>query len=83
MYGPRPHYPPVAKMNKIEGSVWVKVLVGKDGTVRKAMIAKPSGKAVGFEESALEAARQGTWTPALLKGLYVDSWVTYEIKFEL
>ncbi len=83
LYGPRPHYPEIAKRKKVEGSVWVKVLVGKDGRVHKAVVSKPSNTGVGFEDAALQAARQGTWNPATLKSKYVDAWVTYEIKFEL
>ncbi len=76
-------YPDSAKAAQIEGNVWVRVLVDRQGNVRKALIAKGSGKEVGFEEAALTAARQATWKPAMLNGKPVASWVSYEIKFLL
>jgi TonB family protein len=78
---PQAVYPDSAKKANIKGSVWVKVLVDKQGSVRKALIAKESGKKVGFEEAALTAAKQATWKPAMLDKKPVAVWVSYEIKF--
>lgn len=80
---PRPVYPEAAGKDRIEGSVWVKVLIGRDGKVWAAEIAQASGKNVGFEASALEAAKKTTWRPAMLTGQPVSLWVTYEIRFQL
>jgi TonB family protein len=74
-------YPDSAKKANIKGSVWVKVLVDKQGSVKRALIAKASGKKVGFEEAALAAAKQATWKPAMLDKKPVAIWVSYEIKF--
>jgi len=75
--------PDSAKKANVEGSVWVKVLIDKQGSVRQALIAKGSGKKVGFEEAALTAAKQATWKPAMLNNKPVVVWVSYEIKFLL
>lgn len=80
---PHPVYPEVARKANIEGSVWVKVLIGRDGKVWAAEVAQASGKNVGFEASALEAAKKTTWRPAMLTGQPVSLWVTYEIRFQL
>jgi protein TonB len=80
---PQAIYPDSAKNAKIEGSVWVKALVDKQGSVRQALIAKGSGKRVGFEEAALTAAKQATWKPAMANNKPVAIWVSYEIKFLL
>ncbi len=76
-------YPDSAMKAGIEGRVWVKVLIDKQGTVRDALIVKDSGKKVGFEESALTAAKQATWKPATQKGEPIAVWVSYEVKFAL
>lgn len=80
---PQVTYPDSAKNAGIEGKVRVKVLVDKQGKVRDALIEKGSGTKVGFEEAALEAAKQATWKPALLKDKPIPIWVSYEIKFQM
>jgi TonB family protein len=79
----QPLYPDSAMKAGIEGSVWVKALIDKQGNVRQALVAKNSGKKVGFEEAALKAAKQGTWKPAMLNNKPVAIWVSYEVKFVL
>jgi protein TonB len=80
---PEPVYPDTAKNAGIEGSVWVKALVDKQGNVRTARVEKASGKKIGFEESAVTAAKLTTWKPAMKKGQPVAVWVTYEVKYAL
>jgi periplasmic protein TonB len=80
---PEAVYPDSAKQANIEGSVWVKVLVDKQGSVRQALIIRGSGKKVGFEEAALTAAKQATWKPAQINNKPVAIWTSYEIKFSL
>ena len=77
-----PVYPEEQKNAGIEGSVWVKVLVDRDGPVGKAMLAKESG-VKAFDDAALEAALKCTYRPAWLKGKKVAIWITYEVKFKL
>ncbi len=78
-----PKYPEIARKAGIEGSVWVKVLVDKDGNVRDAIILKESGANAGFEEAALEAAKKSIWRPAMQNKQPVALWVAYEVKFQL
>jgi periplasmic protein TonB len=80
---PQVVYPDSARKANVKGSVWVKVLVDKQGSVKRALIAKGSGKKVGFEEAALAAAKQATWKPAMIDKKPVAVWVSYEIKFAL
>lgn len=79
----RPLYPEVAQLTKQEGTVWVKALIDKEGKVREARIAKSSGKNVGFDESALEAAYKNFYKPAIQNGKPVVIWVTYAVEFKL
>ncbi|HCM67734.1 MAG TPA: hypothetical protein DIS62_01860 [Candidatus Kerfeldbacteria bacterium] len=79
----QPVYPEMARLTRVNGSVWVKALVDKYGKVRDVVIAKPSGSSVGFEEAAIAAAKTCIYNPAIQNGNSVAIWVTYEVKFSL
>ncbi len=68
-----PEYPPSAKASGLEGTVWIKVWVGKDGSVKEAIVEK-SDKEV-FNQTALSAATQCKFSPAKMNGTPVDIWV--------
>lgn len=77
-----PEYPRLAKKAGIQGVVWVKVLVDKDGQSRKAMIAKSSGNEL-LDNAALESAKTARFKPGIADGKPVATWVTYNIDFKL
>jgi protein TonB len=79
----KPVYPPMAQRAGIEGVVWVKALVDKEGKVRDVIILKDSGATAGFEEAAIEAAMQTVWKPAISNGQPVAVWIAYQIYFKL
>jgi protein TonB len=79
----KPQYPPIAQRAGIEGVVWVKALVDKEGKVRNVIIVKESGANAGFEEAAIEAAQQTVWKPAIANGQPIALWVTYKVEFVL
>jgi len=79
----QPKYPELAQRASIQGAVWVKALVDKEGKVRDAIIAKESGANAGFEEAAIEAAKQTVWKPAISNGQPIAVWVTYKVEFKL
>jgi protein TonB len=76
-------YPEMARKAGIEGDVWVRVLVDKEGNVRDAIIEKESGANAGFEEAAKRAAMQGKWTPAMQNNQPVPCWVSYKVEFTI
>jgi TonB family protein len=78
-----PIYPEGARKDGIEGSLWVKSLVNEQGRVAEAMVFEDSGTNVGFERSALQAAVNTTWEPALKDGQPIALWVNYEVVFKL
>jgi protein TonB len=78
-----PKYPELAQRANIQGKVWVKALIDKEGKVRDAIISKASGANAGFEEAALEAATQMVWKPAISNGQPIAVWVTYSVEFNL
>jgi protein TonB len=79
----KPEYPPLAKQAGIEGTVWVKALVDKNGKVRKVLIYKPSGASAGFEESAMAAVSKNEYKPAISNNQPVPVWVVFPVHFTL
>jgi len=78
-----PKYPDLAQRANIEGTVWVKALVDKEGKVRNVIIVKNSGANAGFEEAAIAAAKETVWKPAISNGQPIAVWVTYKVEFKL
>ena len=77
---PKPKYPEIAQKAGIEGRVFVKVLVGKDGKVEQAGVI--SGPEV-FHEVARAAAMQWTFSPAIQNDKPVRVWVSLPFVFKL
>ena len=77
-----PEYPKEAKKKGIEGDVWIKALVIKDGTVNKVVVSKTSGNEL-LDKSAMTAAYQNIFKPGLQKDKPVACWITYKVTFEL
>lgn len=78
---PAPQYPDIARKAGIEGTVFVKMWVAKDGTVKRAEIVKSSSEL--FDHAAVEAARQWKFTPAIMNNAPVSVFVTVPFKFRL
>lgn len=76
-----PRYPDMAVRAGIEGTVWVKILVEKDGTPRKAVVVKSSAEI--FDEPALAAALQFLFTPGVMNHGPVRVWVAIPFRFTL
>lgn len=76
-----PVYPELAIRANLEGKVWVNILVDKQGKVKNAIIAKSNQEI--FNEAALKAAMQYSFTPALQNNKPVAVWVVVPFKFEL
>jgi TonB family protein len=82
-YAPQPAYPEKAKLEGIEGEVWVKALVDSHGNVVKALIAKGPEQDAGFKESALGNARLCKYEPAEMDGKPVAVWIAYKLVYKL
>ncbi|GEM_PF-755008 len=76
-----PVYPEIAKKNNIGGKVFVKVLVDKNGTPKKAIVAKSDNDI--FNQSAVDAALKSKFTPAINKGEAIAVWIVLPYKFNL
>jgi TonB family protein len=77
----KPDYPELAREIGLEGVVWVKMLVARDGRVKKVSIARCETDV--FNEAALAAAKQCIFTPAIMNGNAVAVWVTMPYRFAL
>ena len=78
----QPSYPRLAEQAGIEGTVWVKALVDKDGDVREAVVYKSSGTQ-SLDEAAVETAYKNKFKPGIQNGRPVPCWVTYRVDFTL
>ena len=77
-----PVYPPKAVADSIEGTVWIKALIDKTGTVVRAKVAKTSEYPM-LDSSAVAAAPECRFKPATAEGKPVAVWVTYKVVFKL
>lgn len=75
-----PVYPPVAQSAGIEGTVLVRVLVGKDGRI-KDVIHLDGPEA--FKQAADDCARTAIFRPALVDQQPVEVWVLMPVTFKL
>lgn len=76
-------YPPMARMQKVEGTVITSVLVSEDGNVMEVRILRGVSRAVGLNEAAQQAMRRSTFQPGSKDGVRVKAWVTVPVEFKL
>jgi protein TonB len=76
-----PIYPDLAIKAGIEGKVVVRLLVGKDGTVRQAVVEHSTAEILN--DAALDAARLFRFTPAIMSNGPVTLWVLFPFTFRL
>ncbi len=80
----QPVYPDSAKKAGIEGEVWIKALIDRQGKVRDVECLRDSSdKPYIFCEPATKSALQYEYKPALSAGNPVAVWVKYKVKFSL
>ncbi|MBI4549285.1 MAG: energy transducer TonB [Ignavibacteriae bacterium] len=77
----QPEYPEIARRAGVEGTVWVKILVDKEGKAKKAVIMKSDAEI--FNEPAQKAALQWVFTPALMNNGPVAVWAAVPFRFKL
>jgi protein TonB len=72
-----PKYPDLALRAGLEGNVFVKVWVDKEGKVRKVVLLKSDAPI--FEDAAMGAAKQWVFTPAVMQKGPVSVWGFYTV----
>jgi TonB family protein len=79
---PQPVYPAIARLKGMEGTVMLKVLVSREGTVLKIEIAH-SSRYVILDKAAIAAVRNWHFVPAKLGDSPIDQWVQMPVAFHL
>nr|WP_321256791.1 energy transducer TonB [uncultured Pseudodesulfovibrio sp.] len=77
-----PDYPYVAKRNRVEGEVVVRMLVTAKGKPQNLSINSSTPAGI-FDDAALRAAKRWRFQPGKYKGEAVDTWVLLPFVFEL
>ena len=68
---------------KVQGEVWLSVVVKKDGTVGDVQVRQSLDTEFGLDDAAVAAMRQWTFDPARRSGEAVAVRVTVEMRFTL
>lgn len=76
----QPEYPPVARKAGLEGTVYLKVLVSRQGQVAQAEVVR--GKEI-FHQSALDAVQRFEFSPGRQSDQPVDVWLMIPMTFQL
>jgi len=80
IYQPKPEYPPLAKMARIQGTVLLEAIIGRDRTIRELKVL--SGHPL-LVKAALEAVQRWRYQPTLLNGEPVEVLTEISVSFAL
>jgi protein TonB len=75
-----PPYPPLAKQARIQGTVELSAIIGKDGRVQDLKVVRGHPLLV---QSALEAVKNWIYRPTMLNGEPVEVSTTIDVNFTL
>jgi protein TonB len=76
-----PEYPELARRLGVEGTVWVKILVDREGRAKKAIVIKSDSGLLN--ENATTAALGWLFTPAMMTNGPVMVWAAVPFRFTL
>jgi TonB family protein len=74
-------YPPIARTQRIQGSVVINALISESGRVLETRII--NGAPMGLNEAADQSIRRSTFAPGEKDGVRVKSWTTVRVDFRL
>ncbi len=80
IFQPKPEYPPLAKMARIQGTVRLEAIISKDGTIQDLKVL--SGHPL-LVKAALEAVQRWRYQPTLLNGEPVEVVTEIDCNFTL
>jgi protein TonB len=80
IYQPNPQYPPLAVQARIQGTVRLGAIIGKDGTVQDLKVLSGHPFLV---KPAMQAVANWRYEPWLLNGMPVEVETEIEVKFKL
>jgi TonB family protein len=76
-------YPPLAKMQRVQGTVLISVLVSESGQVLETRLVRGVDRPVGLNEAADQIVRRSTFSPPTKDGVRVKAWTTVPVDFKL
>jgi eukaryotic-like serine/threonine-protein kinase len=77
------NYPPLARAQRVQGTVIMSVLVSEKGEVEDVRIIRGVNLPVGINEAAVQTMRRSTFSPGTKDGVRVKSYVTVPVEFKL
>jgi len=80
LVGPSPIYPAAAQKKRLQGTVYVEAMIGKDGNVKDVTIT--FGNPV-FAQAVFEALQQWKYTPTLRQGEPIEVRLYTQVIFQL
>lgn len=80
IFQPRPEYPPLAKMARIQGTVRLEAIISKEGTIQDLRLL--SGHPL-LVKTAIEAVSRWRYQPTLLNGEPVEVATEIDVNFTL
>jgi len=78
-----PAYPPLARQQRVEGTVLLSVLISETGSVMDMKIITGVNRPVGINEAAQQAVRRSSFAAGTKDGVRVKSWTTVRVDFKL
>jgi protein TonB len=79
----KPNYTAAAMREKIEGTVWMEVVVTVDGTVGDVKVTQSLDRLFGLDDQAVTAVKQWRFDPGTKDGVAVPVLVTVQMDFKL
>ncbi len=76
-----PIYPELARKAGVEGTVWLRLWIDKEGKVKQAVVVKTDAEIL--QQAAIDAAMQWVFTPAQQRDKPVAVWMSVPFKFNL
>jgi TonB family protein len=76
-------YPPLAKVQKVQGTVICSVLVSETGDVLDVRVLRGNNRGVGLNEAAEQMMRRSSFAPGTKDGVRVKAWTTVPVDFKL
>ena len=80
IFQPKPEYPPLAKMGRIQGMVRLMAIIAKDGTIDELKVL--SGHPL-LVKSAMDAVPKWRYQPLLLNGAPVEVETEIDVNYTL
>jgi protein TonB len=80
VFGPRPVYPPLARAARIQGTVKIQAIIGRDGAIKDLQVISGPPLLIA---AAIEAVRQWRYLPTLLNGDAVEVMTDIDINFTI